>query len=195
MLLARQGALLTAGRAMVGLKAGALHVIRRSPPAWVAAIAPIACVLAIGMIIAVLGWLAQLAASVVAVEAVLVILAVLFAIPCGLLAFGALVAVPLGWAALVNEGDPDALDSLSRGYEYLFRRPLQLVLYTVLSLGILVIVGSLASAVASSATHVATNVLELTRVSPRGVLLTEQVLQLLPISVMLTLLWSLVGGV
>ena len=59
-------------------------------------------------------------------EFVLALVAAAIALPCGILAFGANVAVPLSWAALTNERDPDPLDSLSRGYEYLFRRPLRL---------------------------------------------------------------------
>ncbi len=34
-------------------------------------------------------------------------------------------------AAMVAEADPDPIDSLSRGYEYLFRRPLSLAWYAV----------------------------------------------------------------
>ena len=58
------------------------------------------------------------------------LLAVL-ALPAGLLLFGAVVAVPLGLVAMMNEADPDPIDSLSRGYEYLFRRPLHLAWYIV----------------------------------------------------------------
>ena len=56
-------------------------------------------------------------------------IAALLAIPCGVLVFGANFAVPLGWAAMAVEREPDPLDALSRGYEYLYRRPLQLVMY------------------------------------------------------------------
>jgi hypothetical protein len=194
MLLARQGALLTAGRTMVGVKPGLSHAIRRSPPAWLAALVPLACVIAMGLLITGVGWLARLSGGFLAWETLLAILASLVAIPCGILAFGAAVAIPLGWAALVNERDPDALDSLSRGYEYLFRRPLQLVLYAALSLGILSIIGALATGIAWAASSVAAAMLDFSGPStvPQ---LTQQILQLFPTVVVLTLLWSLVGGV
>lgn len=54
-------------------------------------------------------------------------------IPVGVLAFGALFAIPLGLTAMVCEPDPDPIDSLSRGYEYLFRRPLSLVWYLAIA--------------------------------------------------------------
>lgn len=195
MLLARQGALLTAGRTMVGLKPGFSHVIRRSPAAWLAALVPLACVFAMGLLIAAVGWSARLPDGVLGLEALLAIIASLIAIPCGILAFGAGVAVPLGWAALVNERDPDSLDSLSRGYEYLFRRPLQLVLYVALSLGILSFIGALATGIAWAASSVAIAMLNLSGCSPTVPQLTQQVLQLFPTVVVLTLLWSLIGGV
>lgn len=58
-------------------------------------------------------------------------------VPLGLLGFGALFAIPLGLVAMVSEPDPDPIDSLSRGYEYLYRRPLHLVFYASVSSAIL----------------------------------------------------------
>jgi hypothetical protein len=195
MFLSRQGALLTAGRTMVGLKPGISHVIRRTPAAWLAALVPFACVMAMGLMIMLVGWIAKFFAGVFAIEVFLAVVTIVVAIPCGLLAFGANVAVPLSWVALANERDPDALDSLSRGFEYLLRRPLRLVWYGALSLGILWVIGLLASGVASAAIVVAAEMLALTGCSPTVLQITHQILQYFPTVVVLTLLWSLLGGV
>ncbi|OYP31131.1 hypothetical protein CGZ80_21305 [Rhodopirellula sp. MGV] len=53
-------------------------------------------------------------------------------VPIGVAAAGAVVATPLGWCAMVCEPDPDPIDSISRGYESLFRRPLHLLWYTLI---------------------------------------------------------------
>ena len=42
---------------------------------------------------------------------------------------------------MVCESDPDPIDSLSRGYEYLFRRPMQLIWYGVVSVILCVVAG------------------------------------------------------
>ncbi len=195
MLLARQGALLTAGRSMVGLKPGISHVISRTPAAWLAAIVPLACVFAIGLLIIVLGWVSRMIDGIQVFEFMLAVIVALIAIPCGVLAFGANVAVPLSWAALINEGEPDTLDSLSRGYEYLFRRPLRLVTYVAVSLAILIVVGFLASAVAWAASSVAASMLNLAG-SPINVpRMVIGILRHLPAVVVMTVMWSLVGGV
>jgi len=194
MLLARQGALLTAGRTMVGLKPGMNHVIRRAPAAWLAAAVPLACAIAIGLLIVIVGWLARFAEGIIVLEVLLAIVAAVIAIACGVLVFGANAAVPLSWAALANERDPDALDSLSRGYEYLFRRPLQLLWYVAVSLGIVMAVGVLAAGVGSAAVSVATAMLAFSGGSPSVLLRTQQVLQYFPTVVVLTLAWSLLGS-
>jgi hypothetical protein len=195
MLLARQGALLTAGRSMVGLKPGISHVIGRTPAAWLAAIVPLACVFAIGMLIIILGWVSRVVDGIQVFEFMLALVVALIAIPCGVLAFGANVAVPLSWAALVNESDPDTLDSLSRGYEYLFRRPLRLVTYVAVSLAILFVVGFLASAVAWAASSVAASMLNLAGSSINVTRMVIGILRHLPAVIVLTVMWSLVGGV
>jgi hypothetical protein len=154
LLLSRQGALLTAGRTMVGFRQGLSLSLQRTPAGWLAAIVPLACTIMIGLMILVVGWVAKISGGITFIATAFSIIAVLIGIPCGVLAFGSNVAVPLSWAALANEPDPDALDSLSRGYEYLFRRPLQLVLYVIVSMVILGIVGLLATGIAEAASAV-----------------------------------------
>lgn len=195
LLLARQGALLTAGRTMVGLTAGLSLAIRRTPSAWVTSMVPLACVVAIGVLIVVIGWIGKLVEGLPAIETAIGWLAALVAIPCGVLAFGALAAVPLGWAAIINERDPDAIDSLSRGYEYLYRRPLRLVMYVVVGATLLAVAWALAMGISQSAIYVGTMLLELAGTPPKVLEALIDLLQRLPLVVVLTMVWSLIGGV
>lgn len=195
LILARQGALLTAGRTLVGLKPGLAHAFRRTPAAWLAAIVPVACVIAVGLMIFVVGLASKVVGGVPALDAIFAVAVAFVAIPCGILAFGASIAVPLSWAALVNEQDPDTLDSLSRGYEYCFRRPLQLALYGLVALAVLWVAGFLAWGVAWAASSVASGMLGMSGSSAGVPRLAVAMLQQLPAVVVLTLTWSLIGGV
>lgn len=83
--------------------------------------------------------------------AVAVVLALPLAILTGLLLAGAIAALPLGMVAVVIEKQHDAFDSVSRGYEYVFRRPIQLAFYLVCSAGLLFVIGIAARAIAYAA--------------------------------------------
>lgn len=82
---------------------------------------------------------------------VAVVLALPLAILTGLLLAGAIAALPLGMVAVVIEKQHDAFDSVSRGYEYVFRRPIQLAFYLVCSAGLLFVIGIAARAIAYAA--------------------------------------------
>ena len=194
LLLTRQGGLLTAGRPMMSLRAGLQHAFSRMPRAWLTALVPTACVAMIALLIFVLGKMGQWVQGVAVIEIPIAIVCALIAIACGLLAFGSHFAIPLGWAALANEQNPDPLDSLSRGYEYLLRRPLQLVAYLVLSLVMILVIWALASGIAAAATSVAGMVLGTGEGSPSLMRRVATVLNWFPIAVVVTLGWGLVGG-
>ena len=194
-LLARQGGSLTAGRAMVGFRTGISLAIRRSPAAWLSSLVPLGCVFAIALMIVLLGLLSRLAVGVLWIEIVFALCTALVAIPCGILAFGANVAIPLSWAALANERQPDTLDSLSRGYEYLFRRPLQLVLYLLVALAILWVVKLVALGIALAAISVTTQTLEFCGTPPTTIEFSTRFLSHVPAIALITSLWSLIGGI
>ena len=210
LLLLRQGALLTAGRDMAGLSESLKFVLRRTPPAWLAALIPLICVALLAVPILLAGWLDYVLGGLGFFSWPLSIVVALLAIPCGLLAFGANFAVPLSWAAIVNEAVPDPLDALSRGYEYLYRRPLQLVLYAFLSAVTLWVVTLLAVGISGSALAIAERCLgngpsvasgsaaELAdgkNISSRLTGHTAMFLVSVPIVVAITLFWGLLGGV
>ena len=193
--LLRQGALLTAGRDLVGLKQGMFNGVKLTPTALLLAAVSAVCVSLFALMILVAGWLGRLVEDIVVLEYVLALLIVLPALACGVLGFGAYVAVPLGWAALANERDPDVLDSLSRGYEYLYRRPLNVVLYALVSLVLLSVIAALASSILQVASWVTMATLELAGTSGSFRVISLGVLAYYPLIVCLTQLWALIGGV
>lgn len=195
MLLARQGALLTAGRSMMPLREGFQHAAVRSPSGWLTALVPLLCILPLAASLGFLGWAAKWLVNFQPGQVIAGVIAALVALPCGMLAFGSLIAIPISWAALVNERQSDPLDALSRGYEYLFRRPIHLAIYTALSLVLLTIVGGLATAVAIAATEIVIAVLNYVGAPAEMRQVSQNVLASFPNVVALSLLWSLIGGV
>ena len=129
------------------------------------------------------------------IESLLAILVAVIAVLCGLLAFGSHFAIPLGWAALAQERSPDPLDSLSRGYEYLFRRPLHLIGYGTLALVLVLMIGGLATGVAAAGVSVSEIALGSNASAQSLVQRVAGVLTWLPIAVAVTLAWGLIGGV
>ena len=69
------------------------------------------------------------------------------ALVAGLIGFGSLVAIPLSWATISLERDGSSFDGLSRGYEYILRRPLQTCLYIAVACGVTLILTWLAQGV------------------------------------------------
>lgn len=193
--LARQGALLTAGRTLISLGPGLSLSARRTPASWLAALIPFVCLLPFALAALLIGWLTSFLPEIWPVQGLLGLIVALIALPSGLLTFGAMFAVPISWAALANERDADSLDSLSRGYEYLYRRPVQLVLYVLIGLLLMSIAGGLAWGVSMTACQLASITLGSVGASPQLTTSTRNVLQLLPPVVVATLFWSLLGGV
>ncbi|MFG0262947.1 MAG: hypothetical protein ACF788_11200, partial [Novipirellula sp. JB048] len=156
---------------------------------------PLACIAMLATPIGAAGWVASLLPESSVAQFPLALVAAVLAIPCGLLGFGALAAVPLAWSAIVNERDPDLLDALSRGYEYLYRRPLPLLIYSVVAMLLLAVATGLISGVVAVAQGVAMTVLHWTAAPATMGKLTQQVLLQIPIAAVFALAWSLVGGI
>ncbi len=193
MVLLRQGALLTAGRPMQPIGDVARWVLRRIRNSYLAAVIPSVGVLSMFWVVPITYWLS----SIIRLEAVdwlFSLVLVCLAIPMGMLAFGSLVAIPLSWAAVINERDPDTLDSLSRGYEYLYRRPLRLLSYAVVAILILFAINTLATGVVGYAARMVAYPVEM---NGGGGLsnTTVSLLRFVPVVVTYTVIWSLIGGI
>jgi hypothetical protein len=117
------------------------------------------------------------------------------AILIGLIAGGAVAAVPLAIAATVLEKQSDVLDSLSRGYEYLYRRPVYLLFYSTCSAIMVAIVWQLALLVTHAAILVGGWGLQIgsgETSMPRGF---QWLLLRLPLAAAFTAGWGQVGAI
>lgn len=193
--LTRQGGLLAAGRSLGGIRSVLSLGARRCWRGWVSAAIPFAGAFLVSLVIWPIGWIGQATKGVVWMEIPLGALAGLAAIPAGVVAFGGVVAVPLSWAALGNEKDSDPLNALSRGYESLFRRPLHLTFYLLVSTGFGWVILMIAEGISFASTLVATSVLELTGCSPQVASVTSSALTAVPAVVVATLGGGFLGGI
>lgn len=137
MILMRQGARLTAGRNLDHVKPTFRLVIRRLPAGWMMTAIPMLCsaLFAVGVWLIVM--FSRALPDVAWVDSFMAFLAVAVAMPASILLAGSIAAVPLGLAAVVNEAEPDLLDSLSRGYEATLRGWLPLVGNVLVAMGCL----------------------------------------------------------
>ncbi|MEM6365731.1 MAG: hypothetical protein AAF745_14980, partial [Planctomycetota bacterium] len=193
-LTARGGASLVAGRGLPPLSVIAPLIYRRFLKSTLVWIIPPVCILALMFGIYLMRlpaiwfsarWLSVATGWIVG----------LACLPVGVLGFGACFAIPLGLIAMVTEPDPDPIDSLSRGYEYLFRRPLFLAWYTILG-GILLILfgwlfGGLTGVMSVAATQIG-SIWVLDAVSIHG---AGRVIDLLFLSGLMTLFLASLGGI
>jgi hypothetical protein len=194
MVLVRQGALLTAGRSMQPIGDVSRWVTRRLRNSYLSALMPSLSVLSLYWVVPVIYWGSSLIGFVF-VDWLLSLVLVGLAIPIGMLAFGSLFAIPLSWAAIMNEREPDTLDSLSRGYEYLYRRPLRLFGYTIVAIVILAAVNILATLVVGCGGRM---VADTVNTNGGGNTLAASVwftLGYVPAVVTYTVSWSLIGGI
>ena len=189
---ARQGAALTAARPVPGFGQTWNLFTSRCGGIYFLPIVPWACVLAFAVLMALLR-LPSVALPVLSAPTGWLL--ALLAFPCALLAFGSVFAIPLGWSAMMNEPDPDPIDSLSRGYEYLLRRPLHLIWYLLVCglLGYLVQIffGYVAGAATAACTIVGS------AFAADEVMMVHSVfmVQTVWLSAQITLQFALLGGV
>ena len=193
--LARQGALLSADRSMEPTLALIKRSCRRTPSAWFAAIVPTLCSLAIGLAIVVLSLLLRMAAGIAVLEIPIAMMIAIIAIPIGLLLFGSFLATPLALASIANEQHADPLDSLSRGYESLLRRPLNLLISIMTAMILVSIVWAIASGVAQLATIAALSLGGLVGIDPPQQALVYQFIMETPTIVALTTFLAMIGGI
>ena len=198
--LIRQGALLSIGRTLSPLASTLPLSIQRCPRSWIAAIVPSICVMILAAFAIPAAWLASQLPAWDWLQSGCGLIIAAIAIPCGVLGFGQFAAIPLGWAAMICEPQPDPLDSLSRGYEYLFRRPIQLLFYALVSIAVIVVAHLIALWViefGSSAVGAVVGLVVSTDSQdlPTFVEACFGLLRHFPLVVDITLAWGCVGGV
>lgn len=134
--LMRQCALSMAGRLLMGTGEGLRLAASRFFPLILAALLPGLTVGLIWIYFVISGLLARIPEAGEGIAGIMQLLGLPLAIIAGLLGFGGLFAVPLAWAAVATEQEGSGFDGISRGYEYVLRRPLQLVFYGLLAAAI-----------------------------------------------------------
>lgn len=192
----RQCGLSMAGRLTMGTGEGLRLSASRFPGLLLAPLIP---ALAVGLVLIyfiISGWFARIPTVGGGIAVVVQLFGLPLAIVAGLLGVGGLVAVPLAWAAVVIEQEGSGFDGISRGYEYVLRRPLQLVFYGLVAAAIAYVLSLLAWGVAAAAGAVVVSGFRIG--AGAGERLPEAmaaVLASLPTIVSLTLFWSLSAGV
>ncbi len=192
--LARAGACYAAGRDQSFLQNTAV-ALRRLFWVWSIAVLPVVAVLGLSLVMFVTGLLERLGRGGLWLSEWAALLSLPLVILVGLLAAGALVAVPLAWAAMTVEKRSDSIDSLSRGYEYLYRRPVQLVWYGLCGYGLTMIVFLIAVAVSSAGLVLATAAARAGSGNEAGQAWLQWIVGHLPLAVAAAAMWGLVGAV
>lgn len=143
--LTRQGGLSFAGRPCSGLTEGLQFAGKRASHC----LAIVAMVLVGIALIALYSTTCVFVAKVPAVGYYLSIAMQVLGIPLilvgGLLTVASCAAIPLGWAGVMLEEDGSCFDGISRGFEYVLRRPLTLLLYLTIAAIVVFSLTSLAS--------------------------------------------------
>lgn len=193
-LTARAGACYAAGRLQSFTENGRVTLAR-----WlrllVIPIAPLAITAGLSIVMVAAGAFGRISGIGSIVVEVTSIVALPIAILIGLIAGGAVVAVPLAITAAALEKQSDVLDSLSRGYEYLFRRPVNLAFYVVCAFVLVAIVWQLAVWIAAAALSIGGWGLRIGSGSATAPQWFQWLLVRLPWAVANTAAWGQVGAI
>jgi len=181
----RAGALYAAGRDEESLAANTRHVVTRFRSLLLVLFMPIACVAGLCVPIAALGLMDRLPMIGNTLSEIGSIVFFPLAMLVGLIGAGASIAIPIGWASVAIEKRSDAFDALSRGFEYLYRRPVQMTLYLFVGIVFAGLIGALAWCVAAFVSYVGTIVYAATSGDDVMPITMRTLLTLLPISAFL----------
>ena len=121
-------------------------------------------------------------------------LALPVAVMIGLIAAGSLLAVPLALVAMVIEKQSDVFDSLSRGYEYVYRRPIHLAFYLACGAAMTVLVWILAYSIAVAGMAIGDLAIGIGAGRPAYPVLFSLGLAMLPAAITMTAAWGLIGA-
>lgn len=139
----------------MSLFGGLRFVLNRTVSALATPLIPIIVLFAIATYFALASGLGRIPGIGIFLELLLQALGVPLALIAGLMGFGALFAIPLSWSAIFLEEDGSCFDGISRGYEYVMRRPLQMIAYLLLAIATIALLSLLAEGVILAGTTVA----------------------------------------
>lgn len=191
---ARAGASLTAQQQLPPARVTAGIVVSRWWKSYLVPLVPLCCILGFSLLLFLVRipsfvlpfqWVSTLTGWVIGIGS----------IPLGILGFGALFAVPLGIVAMACEPDPDPIDSTSRGYEYLYRRPLRLLWYLLVSALVITIAARLLGGVAMVSSVAVAEISSLFRLDTTQIAASHLVIAIVLTSWKIALSFGLLGGI
>ena len=190
----RQSALAISGRLSMSTRECLAFVVRRIPAMINAVVIPLFVIALLFLVsyvslvsarVPVVGWW---------LSSTLQFLSLPLVIAGGVIGAGSLVAVPLAWAAIAIEEDGSSFSAISRGYEYLLRRPLQLFLLLFLCCGATTLLVGLTSWVSTFLSLILSRVADLSAAEQvPGVY--DTVIEYFPKIIALVAFWSLIAWV
>ncbi len=192
--IARAGACYAAGREQSFVENATL-AMKRAHWVVVTAAAPVAGVLGLSTVMLAVGLVARAGQVGLWLAEIGAVLALPIVILMGLIAAGSFAAVPLAWAALVIEKRCDMFDSLSRGYEYLYRRPVHLLFFGGCGYALVGITFLLGIAVSSAAVVLGTLAANMGSGGQSVPYAFAVIVGHLPLAVASAALWGLVGAI
>ncbi len=157
----RAGALYAAGRDGEGFGDTAKLTLSRWKTLLQVSLLPWVCVIGLSLPLLLVAAVSRIPTVGRGIAEVLGLLASPMLLGIGLLAAGALFAIPLALASIAVEKRDDGFDALSRGYEYILRRPVQTMAYSISMLLLMILVGAIFTLVSLAALSVAGTVLSL----------------------------------
>jgi len=191
----RAGAIYAAGRDAEPTLAGLKVVWSRAVAMLLVLVLPIACILGLSVPVALLAIMDRIPSVGDWITELLGLLVVPLAILIGMIGAGAIVAIPIGWASLSIEKRSDPFDALSRGYEYLYRRPVQLAVYFTTSILVATFLCWMAQWVAFVGSLLGSLAYSLGSGGEPLPLAIRVVLAHLPIAVWMTSFFAVLGGI
>ena len=160
-IIARVGAIYAAGRESDRGIDPFRFVARRSGSLFVAAILPVVCVCGLAVPLMLLALAARVPTAGSWLSELLAVFLVPLVVLIGLIAAGAVPALPIAWSAIAIEKKQDPFDALSRGFEYVYRRPVHTLFYVILCWALAELMTAMARAVAIVAALISTEVYSL----------------------------------
>lgn len=191
----RSGAIYAAQRDAEPIMAGLRLVRSRAISMLLVLLLPMVCVLGLLAPVAALALADRVPGIGDAIAELLGALISPLVIVIGLIGAGSIVAIPLGWASLSIEKRNDPFDALSRGYEYLYRRPVQLAFYLVINVLTAQFLGWMANWVAYTADGLSSLVYRLGSGGESLPIAIRVVLAHLPLAVTMTAFFAVLGAV
>jgi hypothetical protein len=192
-LVGRAGACYAAGRSQSFLQNARIVAARGH---WLVAIlvTPAVFVAAFAVVLVAAGWIGRIGGAGGVLAEGMALLAFPVAVMIGLIAGGSLAAIPLALVAMALEKQSDVFDSLSRGYEYVYRRPIHLAFYLAWGAVMAAIVWMIAYSIAFSGMAIGSFAIRIGTGTSDHPVLFSLGLAMLPAAITMTAAWGLIGA-